>query len=211
MCYMLHFIFKKCRHRSTIMNIDRSIFIDIEKLQALPRIKHPQWATAALFIGRLEKEKNPHLAIECIAQARAKGINAGLTIVGEGRRRAALEELVQQRGLTGRVVFTGFIRDITPLLATADILLVPSQYEGYGLVTVEALAARVPVLATDTGVAREAGAMIVEKKKFVKEFLLWTAGGPRQGALMHMPYRSEEEYVARYTADIAATRENSEE
>jgi glycosyltransferase involved in cell wall biosynthesis len=183
------------------------IYVDVQKFSVLPRIKHAQYKTACLFVGRLEKEKNARLAIDCVYAARKNGIDVGLTIVGEGSERSFLESYVQKWGLIGRVKFLGRVLDISEQLSTADIVLVPSRYEGYGLIIVEALAAHVPVLSNTVGVAKEAGALLSTQKTFGKDFLAWLDHGPRAGNLLHIPYHSEEEYIARYTADIAASIE----
>ena len=96
----------------------------------------------------------------------------------------------------------GWKEDTTEILSHADVVLVPSRYEGYGLVSVEALAAGVPVIATDVGVAREAGAIVISDKKFVQEIVHWIETGPRKASLLNYPYRDFDDYAERYVADI---------
>ena len=83
-------------------------------------------------------------------------------------------------------------------------MLCPSKYEGYGLVIVEALAAGKPVISTDVGIAREAGAIVVREEKFVEALKEWFVGGPRVGELRDYAYKNFDEYVRAYREDIAA-------
>jgi glycosyltransferase involved in cell wall biosynthesis len=180
------------------------IFVDTDRFGALAREKHRRWKIDALFVGRLEHEKHPCLALDAVAFARAQGHDIGLTIVGEGTERAELEERARARGISDRVEFVGWQRDTAPFLAKADVALVPSRYEGYGLVIVEALAAGIPVIATDVGIAREAGAIVTDESHFAQTLLEWIADGPRQATLANYPYVAFDDYVTRWCADCAA-------
>lgn len=155
-----------------------------------------------LFVGRLEKEKNASLAIESFVVAAPH--DACLIIVGDGSERRALEKRVARRGASARVFFESHT-DPIPYYAVADLLLVTSHFEGYGLVIVEALAAHKPVLSTDVGVAREAGAIVTDALHFTDALKAWFESGPFVGALQHYPYRSFEEYVEAYAHDITSS------
>ncbi|MBI5469844.1 glycosyltransferase family 4 protein [Candidatus Kaiserbacteria bacterium] len=180
------------------------IFVDVARFAAIPRTKHPKWKIAALCVGRLEKEKRFELAIDAVAAARKKGHDIGLTVVGSGSQLPILRERAMRAGIIDRVEFAGWQGSTLPFYSTADIVIVPSQYEGYGLVIIEALAAGIPVLATDVGVAREAGAIVVGAKEFPQALLRWIENGPRQAALAQAPYNDQNDYIERYCDDIAA-------
>lgn len=180
------------------------IFVDTARFGALPREKHPKWKIDALFIGRLEPEKHPCLAIDAVAIARAQGHDIGLTIVGDGSERIHLEERARVKHLGDRVEFVGRQHDVAPSLARADVVLVPSRYEGYGLVIVEALSAGIPVIATDVGVAREAGALVTDEAHFARTLLDWIADGPRNASLVGYPYESFDGYIRRWCDDVRA-------
>jgi glycosyltransferase involved in cell wall biosynthesis len=181
------------------------IFVDTQRYASLPREKHPRWKIDALYIGRLEPEKHPCLALDAVAAARTAGHDIGLTIVGEGSEHESLIQRAKHAGIESRVEFVGWQHDIGRYLARADVVLVPSRYEGYGLVIVEALAAGVPVIATDVGVAREAGAIVASERQFIPTFLKWLADGPRSASLVNYPYRNYMEYVEQWCADIKAS------
>jgi glycosyltransferase involved in cell wall biosynthesis len=105
-------------------------------------------------------------------------------------------------GVSNRVFFEGS-KDPAPYYALADLVLVTSLYEGYGLVIVEALAVGKPVLSTDVGVARDAGAIIATLDSFAAALSQWFKDGSRVGVLKNVPERDFVSYVRAYCDDIA--------
>lgn len=100
-----------------------------------------------LAVGRLAPQKNFGLLIEAFAQmARPED---RLTIVGEGTERARLERQIGTLGLGGQIELAGHQSPVDSWLAAADALVLSSDYEGLGIVVIEALAAGLPVVATD--------------------------------------------------------------
>jgi glycosyltransferase involved in cell wall biosynthesis len=159
-----------------------------------------------LVVARLESEKNVALALTAFkASAPA---NACLIILGTGSLRPSLEALTHSLGIPERVFFEGH-KDPAPYYKLADLVLVPSTYEVYGNVIIEALAAGTPVLSTDVGIAREAGAIVARANEFEQTFSHWFAEGPRTAELKGYPYASFEEYVRAYCADITACTERA--
>ncbi len=180
------------------------IYTNTAHFARLTRVKHPRFKISLLYIGRLEKEKRADAAVHALKAAREAGHDAGLTIVGQGREEGRIRLLARSLGVERFVEYAGRRDDIAPFLSQADVLLVPSAYEGYGLVVVEALAAGVPVIATDVGVAREAGAIVTDAAHFNETLLAWLSSGPRSAQLQGYPYASQDEYVKAYVADIRA-------
>jgi L-malate glycosyltransferase len=74
-----------------------------------------------------------------------------LVMVGDGPDRAAAEEAARHLGVASDVAFLGKIEEVAPLLAAADVFLLPSETESFGLSALEALACGVPVVATRVG------------------------------------------------------------
>jgi len=74
-----------------------------------------------------------------------------LVMIGDGPDRADAEDEARQLGLEGRVQFLGKIDNVAPLLASADLFLLPSTSESFGLSALEALASGVPVIGTNAG------------------------------------------------------------
>lgn len=102
------------------------------------------------FVGRLEAQKNPERAVEAFAKAAAGRPHLRMAIVGHGSLQDALEQTISGLGLKDRIAF---ITDFSgrSLVAGFDCLLCSSDYEGFGLVILEALAAGVPVVMTPVG------------------------------------------------------------
>ncbi|MCJ2183183.1 glycosyltransferase [Novosphingobium sp. 1949] len=120
------------------------------RLKRLARIAHAPrsvWSMHYLAAGRLVAQKNYPLLLR--AFARAARPEDRLTIAGEGPERTAIEQTCRELGIAGQVHLAGHLASIDALLAQADALVLSSDYEGLPGVVVEALAAGLPVLATD--------------------------------------------------------------
>lgn len=84
--------------------------------------------------------------------ARLRGaVPARLVLCGDGPERAGAEQLAQEYDLADDVIFAGQVPNIAEYLSVADLLLVPSETESFGLAALEALACEVPVIATAVG------------------------------------------------------------
>jgi len=92
--------------------------------------------------------------VRIFARVRAERA-AALVMVGDGPDRVLAEEEARRLGVASDVHFLGKIDDVAPLLAGADLFLLPSASESFGLSALEALASGVPVVASDTGGLRE--------------------------------------------------------
>ncbi len=94
--------------------------------------------------GRLHRQKGFDLLIEAFADL--DDARARLVILGEGPEREALETLARSRGVADRVLMPGFESHPEKWFAQATLFVLPSRWEGFGHVLVEALAAGVPVV-----------------------------------------------------------------
>ena len=103
-----------------------------------------------LFVGRLDPVKGAPLLIEAFARAAAEHPDASLTVVGDGPSRAQAETMARDLGLADRVAFLGFRSqaEVADLLEEADMLVLPSFAEGVPVVLMEAMASRIPVVAS---------------------------------------------------------------
>jgi glycosyltransferase involved in cell wall biosynthesis len=175
----------------------------------MPQSRHPRFKIALLVVSRLEREKRVDMAITALKKVRDRGIDCGLTIVGSGSEEKHLKRLAKRVGVSQWVEFAGFQNNLIPYYASADALLYPgAPYEGYGMTIVEALSAGVPVLANDVGVAREAGAEIAQGNSsadFGEALVSFLKKDSRKGVLLYHPYASNEEYLKRFSEDIAAS------
>ncbi len=112
------------------------------------------------MVGDLAPIKGQDDFIRAAAIIVAQQRDVDFVIAGEdksrtGENRARLERLVSQLGLTERVHFTGWLDDVKPLLSALDLFVSPSRYESFGLAMIEAMASRVPVIATKSEGAME--------------------------------------------------------
>lgn len=126
--------------------------VDLSRFRSAPRESPQGTATRIAFVGRLIDLKGVDILLDALASIqRPPGIE--LEIVGDGPARAALEQQMCALGLSSRVRFYGFVsQDHVPkILAQSDILVLPSLRECGGAVVLEAMALRLPVIATRWG------------------------------------------------------------
>lgn len=144
---------------TTIYNgIDLDVFhpdvapLDKEKDLGLPADSH-----VIGTVGHLAPIKGLDVLIGAAGAISAQVPNAHFLIVGDAiyethrRYQRQLRELVRKNGLEDRVHFLGFSEDVPRLLATFDLLVLPSRSEGFGRVVAEALAVGCPVVAAAVG------------------------------------------------------------
>ncbi len=99
-----------------------------------------------LGIGRLTANKNFPLLIRSYLES---GIAEKLVIMGDGQERGALEKLISQLGLDGKVLLVGYVQNPYPIIKAARALVSSSNAEGFPNALVEAMALGCPVVATD--------------------------------------------------------------
>jgi glycosyltransferase involved in cell wall biosynthesis len=102
------------------------------------------------FVGRLEAQKAPQRLIDVCLKLMPKLPNLHLLVVGEGSQRAKLETLLHKAGLEDRATWMGEV-DAVQYMPAMDILAMPSMYEGFAYVLIEALQAGLPLVATPVG------------------------------------------------------------
>ena len=101
--------------------------------------------------ARLHEKKGHTYLFQAVERLRPRYPHLRVLLVGDGPQRAALEAECQERGLSDVVTFLGMRQDVADLLAASDISVLPSLLEGLGLVVLEAMAMRCPVVATRGG------------------------------------------------------------
>ncbi|MBU6214873.1 glycosyltransferase [Patescibacteria group bacterium] len=160
------------------------MFIDLEPFRAIEHHAHARFAKTILWIGRFEPEKNPLGALRILEAVRATGIDAGLILLGAGSLEKQLRAEAKEFG--AQVEFPGW-QDPKPYLAAADVVAVTSLRESYGASIVESLAAGIPVVAPDVGVAREAGAIVVPRAHIAASVSEVLRSGRRGRLLLEIP------------------------
>jgi glycosyltransferase involved in cell wall biosynthesis len=126
--------------------IDNQTLNSLRREFALPEEK------LVLFVGRLVYEKGAQVLINAIPKVLEK-VNAKFVIVGSGYMRDQLYNIVKSMGLEHKVLFAGFLEEekLLRLQTCADVSVVPSLFEPFGIVALEAMAAKSPVVVSDTG------------------------------------------------------------
>lgn len=108
------------------------------------------------MVARLELHKDQPTLIRAMARLRDQGLAAELWLIGEGSHRPQLEALIADLHLADRMQLLGSRRDIPELLAQLDLFVFSARPdEGFGIALAEAMAAGVPIVATDVGACRE--------------------------------------------------------
>ena len=107
------------------------------------------------YVGRLDRQKGLLWLVGTAPKWLAELPVCDLLLVGEGPERGRLERLCRQEAISDRVRLAGWRRDVPEILAASDLLALPSKWEGMPNVGLQAMASRLPVLATDVEGVRE--------------------------------------------------------
>ncbi len=115
----------------------------------------PESEVLLAFVGRLDPQKGIYTLLATISHLGARGNPASVVIAGDGPKRFIVENFIAH-GEGGRSTrWVGFVSDVRSVLAAADIFVMPSRWEGFGLAAAEAMAAGLPVIASDLPPLRE--------------------------------------------------------
>lgn len=131
-------------------------FVDTNYFKSLPvgdcarRSFAPHGEAVLLHISNFRPVKRILDVVRIFEKVQAKH-KARLVFVGDGPERAGAEKYIHDAGLTRKVLFLGRQDDVPELLCCADVLLLPSELESFGLVALEAMSCQVPVVATNVG------------------------------------------------------------
>lgn len=133
-------------------------------LEYIAGIEPADQAVDVLFVGRFIEEKNPQLLVRAVAELLTTGRDIHCTFVGDGPEREAVETLASELGLVEETTFLEFRdahEDIIAMMKAANVFVLPSRREGFGITILEAMAAGTPVVTLDH--ASNAGTELVEK------------------------------------------------
>ncbi len=140
---------------------DTSNFRLMSKTDARIQLNLDLHEKIVLYVGRFDPRKGIETLVRAFALLKEEGVeNVKLVIVGgsspqmpDGDEKERIESIIGELGLSPEVIFAGRIgHDILPLYYTAaDVCVIPSHYEPFGLVAIEAMACGTPVIASDVG------------------------------------------------------------
>jgi glycosyltransferase involved in cell wall biosynthesis len=105
-----------------------------------------------LFVGRFIEQKNVDLIVHAVDQLRATGRDIRCTLLGEGPERDRIADLVDARGLSDHVSLLNprdRYEDVLGLMKAADVFVLPSRREGFGITALESMACGTPVVTVD--------------------------------------------------------------
>lgn len=106
-------------------------------------------------VARLTEQKNLETLLRAFEQVRDRVPGAHLAIVGRGEEEDRLIRLADTLGIADAVTFAGFRTDIPELMHAFDVFALPSRWEGFGVVFLEAMAAQTPVVASEVSAIPE--------------------------------------------------------
>lgn len=134
------------------------VFVDTKHIaDAAPAFdlkkKYPQFDFIILTASRLVRQKNIELAITALKKIVSKHPRTGLVIVGAGPHEGYLRG--KSKGFEKNIAFEGWADDIVSYYKGADVFVLSSNYEGWAMAVIEAMAAGTPVVMTDVGCAGE--------------------------------------------------------
>lgn len=149
--------------------------IDTQKIRVRANESKTSEEYDVVFLGRLKEPKNPVRFVEIINEVR-KHAEIKAVMIGEGDMRTDTERKISEYGLEKNIELKGFMSNPYGVLANSKMLCMPSKWEGYGLVAVEALALGKPVIAAPVGglpgiVNENCGRLCKSNAEFADEIL----------------------------------------
>jgi glycosyltransferase involved in cell wall biosynthesis len=161
-------LIEECVH----LNIPREKLHHIPNMTRLPAPTPRQWRTPPTIgtMGRFVEKKGMDIFIAALGALHDKGVPFKALIGGDGALAPALQAQAKSLGVTEQIEFIGWVKDKANFFAQLDIFVLPSQHEPFGIVLIEAMAAGLPVVTTDTEgpceiITQHHDAIMVEKAK----------------------------------------------
>jgi L-malate glycosyltransferase len=130
-------------------------FVDVQRFQRKPldafkKVIAPNGERILMHASNFRKVKRVQDVVKIFAQVN-KVIPSKLLFVGDGPERPGAESLGRELGIFDEIRFVGKQEQMEDILAVADLFLLTSEYESFGLAALEAMAAGVPVISTNAG------------------------------------------------------------
>ncbi|HSI42155.1 MAG TPA: glycosyltransferase [Xanthobacteraceae bacterium] len=145
-----------CGRTTTILNGIEPPCPVLAREETRRRLALPADAPVVVTVARFTAQKDYGLLLAASRQVLQAVPQARFLLVGDGPERAARQDMASQSGLGEAVLFLGERDDVPDLLAAADLFVLPSRFEGLPLAILEAMALRLPVVATRIGGTCEA-------------------------------------------------------
>lgn len=133
------------------IDIDKAVAGLLSKAEARSRLELDPTDYVFGTIGRLAKVKGQTYLLKAFSETLQRLPHAKLVIIGDGGLSDELNKEVDQLGLSGKVLMAGHIESAYQLMSAFDVFVLPSIEEGFGLVLLEAMVAKLPVIASKVG------------------------------------------------------------
>ncbi len=137
--------------RSAVAEADTGISRAAAREALANELNWPKDAVWIASVAYLTDQKGHDVLLRGLRRLKESGVKFVCFIAGDGPLRDSLEQLQRQLGLTLNVKFLGIRKDVPQLLAAADILAMPSNYEGLGTTILDAVHAGCSIVATEVG------------------------------------------------------------
>jgi glycosyltransferase involved in cell wall biosynthesis len=143
---------------------------DVTRVRARQDLHLAADADVVCTVGRLTAIKQHRLFLETVAHVAKQRPALVALIAGDGELRSELEAYAEELGITARVRFLGWRRDLATIYAASDVFLLTSRNEGTPVALIEAMASGIPGVSTDVGgvkdviVSEDAGARVGEHR-----------------------------------------------
>jgi sugar transferase (PEP-CTERM/EpsH1 system associated) len=132
--------------------IDTELFdVTLDRRELKRELGLPEGVAVFGIVARLSPEKQHRILLDAMALLGAEHSGSVLVVVGDGPIRSELEAHAAGAGIAERVLFLGERRDVPRLLQVFDVFVLSSRLEGLSLTLLEAMAAGLPIVATDVG------------------------------------------------------------
>ncbi len=127
-----------------------------------------------LFLGRLTEQKAPEFFLQIVSEVKKRIPTVSVGIVGDGELKERVIERISSLELEENVHCLGFIDNPYGIIEQSKILCIPSRWEGFGLVAIEALSLGKPIVAANVGglpgiVTEESGKVCTYEKEYIDE------------------------------------------
>ena len=149
---------KEETYRSFVITKDIEViynFVDVSRFNKKPidafrKVISPNGEKIIVHASNFRKIKRVFDVIKIFAQVR-RDVDCKLLMIGDGPERSGCEEIARRLGVQDEVRFLGKQEQMEEIMAIADLFLLPSEYESFGLSALEAMAAHVPVISSNAG------------------------------------------------------------
>ena len=131
------------------IDLDRFRNVAVSKEEKRRQLGIPEDAYVIGQVGRFTYQKNPEFTVMLFNELVKKNKNARLLLIGRGQEEARLRNQIRELGLEDKAKMLVSRDDIPELLKTLDVFILPSRFEGFGIVLVEAQAAGIPCVVSD--------------------------------------------------------------